>query len=316
MDLIALVREKIDGLEKGEYSPGLHAVLLHIETAYRHLTRGRKEADETAFTDSIYRTNQAFEGSIKEAYRVLAEKDPDHMAPFDIETYLDKNNIFRARVLKHFKNYRTEWRNASSHDYKLDFDENEAFLAVVSVTAFSCLLLDEIAEKLAYLKSVAETEAQQELIKHPISLSGTNLISSVVEAMQEFSKFYGPPEELLRAPGSQIIGALHGFLTTTLPDVEITPQAQLDADHHHTLDLLIQRDNEAIAVEVKRRYTKKNWEDNFFQLKYYMLLNNIETGILLFLPENPGRLQAIERRVTIEGKISGNIVILKPMDEA
>jgi len=313
MDLIAILREKIDALEKGEYSAGLHAVLLHVETAYRHLTRGRKDADETAFTDSIYRTNQAFEGSIKEAYRVLAGKDPDRITPYDIESYLDKNNVFRTRVLKQFTNYRTEWRNPSAHDYKLDFDENEAFLAIVSVTAFACLLLDEITEKLSYLKSVAETELKQESAQTRISIPDTNLISAVVGAMQEFARFYEPPQVSPRMSGFEIIGALHGFLTTTLPNVEIMPEAQIDPSRHHALDLLIQKNNEVIAVEVKRRYTRKNYETILSQLEYYMLIGNIKNGILLFLPERTGELQAVEHNVkTIEGKI----IVLKPVDEA
>jgi hypothetical protein len=65
MDFVDTLRKKIEVLEDGEYVPGLKAVLLHIETAFRHLSRGQDADDETAFTDAIYRTNQAFEGSVK-----------------------------------------------------------------------------------------------------------------------------------------------------------------------------------------------------------------------------------------------------------
>lgn len=76
MDLVEALRSKIFALQEGDYSPGLKAVILHIETAFGHLSRGQTKDKETAFTDAIYRTNQAFEGSIKEAYRVLTGKDP------------------------------------------------------------------------------------------------------------------------------------------------------------------------------------------------------------------------------------------------
>lgn len=33
MDLIATLRSKISSLEEGEYTPGLKATILHIETA-------------------------------------------------------------------------------------------------------------------------------------------------------------------------------------------------------------------------------------------------------------------------------------------
>ena len=59
MDLIAITRDKIERAGDGDHAAGLKAVLLHIETAVSHLTRGQETADETAFTDAIYRTSQA-----------------------------------------------------------------------------------------------------------------------------------------------------------------------------------------------------------------------------------------------------------------
>lgn len=94
MDLFKTLRQKVDTLGDGEYLPGLRAVLLHIETAHKHLERGQIHNDEPAFTDAIYRTNQAFEGSIKEAYRVLAGRDPARQRPFDIENTLKTKRSF------------------------------------------------------------------------------------------------------------------------------------------------------------------------------------------------------------------------------
>ena len=124
MDLLATSKSRIDALPQGNYVPVLRAVLLHIETAFGHLSRGQSAKDDTAFTDVVYRTNQAFEGSVKEAYRVPQERT-GRIAPDDIERYLETNKVFRPRVLSQFKNYRTEWRNPSTHDYKLDFDDSE-----------------------------------------------------------------------------------------------------------------------------------------------------------------------------------------------
>ena len=101
--------------------------------AANHLKRGSDTADDTAFTDAIYRANQAFEGSLKEAFRVVAAKDPEKVRPFDIENFLQENSILRGRVLEQMSRYRPEWRNPSTHDYQLDFDEDEALLAIVSV---------------------------------------------------------------------------------------------------------------------------------------------------------------------------------------
>ena len=126
MDIVVALRDKIETLPNGSHSAGLQAILSHIEIAFKHLARGQELGKQTAFTDAIYRTNQAFEGSIKEAYRVLAGKDPGEVKPFEIEKYLEGNNVFRQRVLKQFSGYRREWRNPSTHDHILDFDEHEA----------------------------------------------------------------------------------------------------------------------------------------------------------------------------------------------
>ena len=53
MDLIATLRSKINLLEEGEYTPGLKATILHIETAFGHLSRGQSKNEETAFTELI-----------------------------------------------------------------------------------------------------------------------------------------------------------------------------------------------------------------------------------------------------------------------
>ncbi|MFK7858587.1 MAG: hypothetical protein AB8B64_07195, partial [Granulosicoccus sp.] len=63
MDLMALARNKVLETGPGPHEIGLSAVVLHIETAISHLERGQNGPDESAFTDAIYRTNQAFEGS-------------------------------------------------------------------------------------------------------------------------------------------------------------------------------------------------------------------------------------------------------------
>jgi hypothetical protein len=78
MDLLDVIRKQIDRLSEGPHSVGLRSVLRHIEAAYGHLSRGQTQQDDSAFTDAIYRTNQAFEGSIKEAYRILAAKHLNH----------------------------------------------------------------------------------------------------------------------------------------------------------------------------------------------------------------------------------------------
>lgn len=48
---------------------------------------------------------------VKEAYRVLAGKDPSRIAPHKIEEFLGQADLLRKKVLDQFARYRTEWRN-------------------------------------------------------------------------------------------------------------------------------------------------------------------------------------------------------------
>lgn len=148
MNLVELLENSVQALPEGDYSIGLNAIVRHVKAAIRHLERDQKYDPDTC-TDAIYRMNQAYEGSLKEAYRVLAGKDPSGLSPFQIEGYLETHNVVRPRVLTQLSRYRQDYRNPSTHDYKLDFDEDEALLAIVSVCAFAKLLINQINSKLA-----------------------------------------------------------------------------------------------------------------------------------------------------------------------
>lgn len=311
MDLVATLKKKIDVLDEGDYRLGLKAVLLHIETAFRHLSRGQESDDDTAFTDAIYRTNQAFEGSVKEAYRVLAGHDPERKRPYDIENYLEQNNIFRSRVLSQLTTYRTEWRNPSAHDYKLDFDESEAFLAIVSVSAFACLLLDQIAERLAYTKSQAEAEAQKVALAASLAQTlNADILVRVTELLTQFCAIHLPSVTSSGKPTeSQVIGALHGFLSSAAPELDVQTEARLDAEKHFRADLLVVRGEERLLIELKRRFVCQSYVNAIAQVEQYLLIGGIKSGILLFLPESPSEMERLEKIVS---GIDARLVVLAP----
>lgn len=292
---------------------GLKAVLLHIETAFRHLSRGQESDDDTAFTDAIYRTNQAFEGSIKEAYRVLAGQDPAKKRPYDIENYLEQNNIFRSRVLSQLTTYRTEWRNPSAHDYKLDFDESEALLAIVSVSAFACLLLDQIAERLAYTRSQAEAEAQKvELAANLAQTMNADLLVRVTDLLTQFCAIHLPSATASsgRPTESQVIGALHGFLASAAPELTVQTEAFLDANKPFRADLLVTRKEECVVIELKRRLVRQSYANAIAQIEQYLFIGGIKNGILLFLPDAPSNMERLDSTIS---SIDGRLVILSPI---
>ncbi len=281
MDLIAIIREKIDETEDGDHTAGLKAVLLHIETAAAHLRRGQDTSDETAFTDAIYRTNQAFEGSLKEAYRVLVQKRPERKTPSQIEEYLTDNGVFRNRVLSQLTNYRTEWRNPSTHDHKQDFDSSEAFLAIVSVCAFASLLLDKIIEKLAHDRSKAAADAESERLSELLKTHRRDLPLFAGQIIAQFMQEQRPTHDGSQMREAELLGAISGFLESIEPHSSATPEYQLAARGHERADILLQRDDERLLIELKRRCSQSLLRAGLDQLDRYMDLSGITHGVLV-----------------------------------
>ena len=284
MDIIAILQKKTSLLDSGEHSAGLKATLSHIETAFRHLTRGQKDEDQTAFTDAVYRTNQAFEGAIKEAYRVLTKKNPENVRPYDIESHFSKSGTFRQRVLDQFTNYRKEWRNPSTHDYKLDFNESEAFLAIVSVTAFSCLLLDEIAQQLAHDKEVAAVQEIADKVRNEVNVIDGDLLTRTVEALKIYFLRH-TDQQVEKGTAAQWLGSVSGFLAAIIPEATITTDAPLGADKLHvTADLLVECGNERVIVEIKNRLNILTYKSVLNQVEHLMRSSGISDGVIFFLP--------------------------------
>lgn len=248
MDIVEKLKTKIASLSQGSHTLGLLAVETHIRCGVRHLTRGERETDETAFTDAIYRCNQAFEGSVKEAYRVLAGKEPHSKTPAQIEEFLTKNQVLRQRVLDQFTTYRRQWRNPSTHDYMLDFDASEALLAIVSVTAFAIVLCDQIQTALAAKK--AEEDAAN--MPHRLAKNDT-LQDQLTLLIQEFVQQYEEGDDVsLRDADRNLEGALAGYLSAAFGD-DASVKVEIGRRFSgREADVAITRGNEHIAVEVKR----------------------------------------------------------------
>ena len=313
MDLVVTLRNKIQALQGGAHMSGLLAVLRHIETSENHFSRGQTTGDDAAFTDAIYRTNQAFEGSVKEAYRVLTGKDPARQTPHNIEKYLEENNIFRDRVLKQLTTYRTEWRNPSTHNYQLDFDEDEAFLAIANVSAFACLLLDQIAEELSFQQAKASAQAVNTTNQ---AASWTNL--SIVEAsaalIQKFSAT-ALPQPLSNTPLSEahFIGALHGFFSTAAPEMQVEIDKKLSLKDHSRADLYVMDRGHGALIEIKRasrmNSSRLNVKSAIDQVEHYMQISGTKDAILFFVPEENCELERQDIEIP---SVDGRIVVLRP----
>lgn len=289
MDLLAALKNKIDALPDGPYTVGLAAVLLHIETAFKHFSRGETAGEDTAFTDAIYRTNQAFEGSVKEAYRVLAGRAPERKTISEIEQYLESESVFRSRVLSQFTNYRRDWRNPSTHDYKLDFDESESFIAIISVTAFACLILDQIAEKLSFDEVRSETQAHidagiQDIVQRDVSFA-VNVELGILGFLANVSS--GSPKTAFKSE-AQFIGSLAGYLSSAIPNIKMEIDHRLLDESRRRVDLVASLGERKIAIEVKRtqRVTQSSIYAGVTQLDDYLKSEEFDEGVLLFFTPN------------------------------
>ncbi|WP_271084424.1 hypothetical protein [Brevundimonas sp. NIBR11] len=277
MDLLQTIRSDIAQIPDGEHTTGLKSVLHHVEAAYRHLERGQKEGDDSAFNDAIYRTNQAFEGSVKEAYRVFTEQDPAGKTPAQIEKYLEQNSIFKDRVLSQLKDYRTNWRNPSTHDYNLFFDQDEAFLAIVSVSAFAKLLVRQIAEHISYTESIAISQAIGDF-EIPAAGDLSDKAQKIIE------EFFASPVNMPSAMVSEasLQGALSAYITTALPNSQVDTEVALGSSRNRA-DIVVTLESEKLIIELKRWRNDSAWIDSgATQVMNYLQAGGINNGIVLF----------------------------------
>jgi hypothetical protein len=286
MDLQKMLKDKSKMFDLVGNDIGIAIVLSHIDIAEKHFINGQK-GDEYLFNDVIYRCNQAFEGSLKEAYKTLANKDGDNLSPYEIEKYLIENNVFHERVMELFKTYRTSWRNPSTHDYKSYFSETEAFLAIVNISSFINILLDNIIEKKAYIK---EMENSNETVEQHKSQS---LVNDVLNNLLNYSKYVFNSAHGSTIPfitEAELIGRLNAYFEKSDNTITIKREVPITIGNKRSsnyADIIIERENEKILIEVKKYFTnqKVNIENGKEQIFNYMMNSEINKGIL-FIPSN------------------------------
>lgn len=290
MDIIQIIHDKTRLLPQDNLALGVKAVITHIETAEKYLFRAKKENDENLFTDVIYRTNHAFEGILKEAYSILAEKDSSKKTPNEIEKYLTDNNVFKPRLMDLFKNYRTEWRNPSTHEYNLFFSEQEAFLAIVNVSAFVSILLDQIIEKVNYTAEKAKADSQVEFIRSSITnYDQMPLLQKLNFLFLSFSQDFIQSQKANKDVREiEVLGLITGFFSALDPKIKIEQEVQIGTEQRLRADMVFSLGNEKAIVEIKRGiWAAKNLRIAQDQLSLYLLKSGITNGILYFFPSDP-----------------------------
>lgn len=314
MDVLQILRSKVESVDPGPHSLGLAAVLTHVTVAVRHLARGQETKDDSAYTDAVYRCNQAFEGSIKEAYRVLAEKDPENVRPFDIENYLESKKVFRSRVLALFSHYRKEWRNPSTHDYTLTFTESEAFVAITSVASFSTVLCDEILLRLSFRRAQNDPELLAFSAAIVAGRKSEPPVWQVAHALVELgSRFTNEPQDAASSE-SQFIGLLAGMLSSGEHGYDVLTEEKLGIDSRHRPDILIRTGTEDLALEIKRaRPSKTAIEGAIRQVEVYLVALGLKNGLVFFTPSGPKPYDLYAHARTGQ---DGKIIVAYPRGDA
>lgn len=271
----------------------MRAVLVHIENAERYHRRANVERDDHLYTDVIYRTNHAFEGILKEAYSVLAGGSADRMTPNEIEEYLLENDVLPDRVVELLKNYRRNWRNPSTHDYQLFFSEHESFLAIVTVSAFVSILVDQMLKQVAYRGGVEGLEdaaglARQEVVDF-LSLRAIEKVwRALISFGQHYVKNFGKMSLMDRNSTNAQMAA---FVTKFAPELEVRQDVtRRIGDHSATFDLIILDGESEVAIETRdpRPYDFDGggvvFDVAMDQLAERLRLVRLKAGVVFFYP--------------------------------
>lgn len=247
MDIAEKLRLAVKAVPEGDHTPGLTAIVRHVEAAIRHYDRAETAEDEDAYTDCIYRTNQVYEGSLKEAHRILSGKPPPKTL-YEIENYFDGDSKIRSRVIQQMKRYREDYRNPSTHDYKLDFDENEAMLAILSVSAFAKLLVSQMKAKLE-ADSLKNDPTFQPLGK--VQQKSATVADFALELAQSLHRFLNDDAETSALVSREPLALVTAFLEKSGLQVTRDVYMETDADWFEWDMIVTNKSGFKVPIEVK-----------------------------------------------------------------
>ena len=316
MDLLKLVNKKTSVFSDTEASQGLANVVQHIDIATKHYENGKK-GDDYLFTDVIYRTNQAFEGALKEAYRIIKCENPEKIAPYKIEQQFSEDDILKERVKDQYKAYRQEWRNKSVHDYTLYFSEQEAFLAIVNILAFINILLDQMIQKRAYDKEYDELKTdivivQDLIVKNDIYMTLRNILCSFKLPSGAIKNATELPETY----EAEVIGGLEAYIKNIIPDIQLHteyPFFDINGAILSRVDLFAVLGKEKVIIELKVSSgdPRRLVGSGINQVLHYLNKSNINKGILYIASQNGVKMKS-EIHSYKYGKVKRMITVIMP----
>lgn len=288
MDLLAEIREKIKTNSTLSTGGGIKSVATHIEVAEKYHYRAKSENDEHMYTDVIYRTNHAFEGILKEAFEVFSKEGADRKTPYEIEEYMLSENILKGRVVDLLTNYRKNWRNPSTHDYQLFFSEQESYLAIVNVSAFVSVLLDQMIERLIFNSKYFELEKAASLAREVMKDFDMQLpIDKLYKVLFSYSAYYLKNfDEMSKKPRLTINAEMAAFIKSVAPSFQIRNDPEVYMSNAKvTFDFIITVDDQDIAVETRSPKHRYNYDGSAMsQLIGQLQEVGLKNGIVYHYP--------------------------------
>jgi len=308
MDILDLIEQNANSLPEVT-ARGVTAAIRHIRRAEKHFNDARELQDRELLNDVVYRTNQAFEGMLKEAYRALLSKDPTKVSSYQIEEEFSEGGVLARRVRVLFANYRQDWRNPATHDHTMTFSDQEALIAIMSVSTFAAVLLDQITEVVSAKTEQEATRQERGVLSDELdsyeNLSFRDQVISLVELFLDSRM--RQREEMPSIREVEIIGRLAGFVSAM--DEAIVVQEQAEHDNAQP-DLLLRKEDEISLIEVvKGRRTRTL--TIFARDRVDELLSCYQSShaVVVFVPDSP---DGDYYRDEIAGKSGRSIMVISP----
>ena len=173
---------------------------------------------------------------------------------------------------------------------------NEAFLAIVSISAFAKLLVDEIAKKLNYVAAKKDVADQRQAASNKGGAMQPT-IDRAVAALLSFAKHYSTKQSTIPIESeAQLMGALSGFLSSVLPDLETTTGRVFRTDKPHYVDMVVSNQRENVIIELKRGFSASLLNAGLHQVQDYMKAAGSRQGILFLYSDKTTEYSVVNRR--------------------
>jgi hypothetical protein len=174
----------------------------------------------------------------------------------------------------------------------LNFDEDEALLAIVSVTVFSIVLCDQIESKIAFIGAQSAAPVS--------SVPEGGLLDQVVEIVRRFPETYGAASVSTGLPSrvayERLEGALAGYLSAELSGRGVRVSQSVRVDGNFEVDAVAESAGESIAIELKvvKHGVPSVVEQALFRLTKMMESGHFSGGVALILSADARTYDVVE----------------------